>query len=381
MAISFNNISIGSGVGLTITPPPSSVYLWSWGRNNFGQLGLENTTNTSSPSQIGALTTWSAISGTHGNHSISIKTDGTMWSWGRNNFGQLGLGNTTNRSSPVQVGALTNWLTVSSGYTHSIAIKTNGTIWSWGDNSEHGQLGLGNTTNVSSPTQIGALTNWSKIGVGMFHNLAIKTDGTLWGWGNNNYNGSLGLGNKTTSYSSPKQIGSLTTWSSVSAGGYNSHAIKTDGTLWSWGSGGNGRLGLEDTTERLSPVQVGSSTNWSSISAGSNHVLAVKTDGTMWSWGYNSYSDRGGRLGLGDTVHRSSPSQIGSLTTWSNISAGDTHSMAIKTDGTMWSWGANYSYGQLGQGNTTHRSSPVQIGALTTWLKVSASRYHTMAIG
>jgi alpha-tubulin suppressor-like RCC1 family protein len=380
MAITFNGISIGSGVALTITPPPSAVYLWSWGRNHLGQLGQGDTTNQSSPIQIGALTTWSAISGTHGNHSMAIKTDGTMWSWGRNNMGQLGQGDTTNRSSPVQIGALTNWLTISSGYTHSMAIKTDGTMWSWGDNTEHGQLGLGNKTSISSPVQIGALTTWSKIGVGMFHNLAIKTDGTLWGWGNNNYNGSLGLGNKTTSYSSPIQIGSLTTWSSVSAGSYFSLAIKTDGTLWSWGYNSQGQLGLGDTTERLSPVQVGLLTNWSSVNSGANHVLAVKTDGTIWSWGYNSYNNFGGRLGLGDTTHRSSPTQIGALTNWSSISGGGYHSLAMKTDGTLWTWGANY-HSTLGLGNTTHRSSPTQIGALTTWLKVSASRYHNMAIG
>jgi alpha-tubulin suppressor-like RCC1 family protein len=193
--------------------------MWSWGNNNFGQLGTNNTTQYESPVQVGVLTTWSTVSG-GGTSCFAIKTDGTMWSWGRNQAGQLGLGNSgsyTYRSSPVQIGALTTWATVAAAQNGAgaLAIKTNGTIWSWGAGYS-GQLGLGNTTNYSTPKQIGALTTWSKVYAGGRHCLAIKTDGTLWTWGYNT-NGELGLGN-TTNYSSPKQIGALTTWSKASAG-------------------------------------------------------------------------------------------------------------------------------------------------------------------
>ena len=148
-----------------------------------------------------------------------------------------------------------------------MAIKTDGTMWSWGNN-DNGRLGLGDTTNQSSPVQIGALTTWSSVSCGGYTGFAaaIKTDGTMWSWGNNG-SGRLGLGD-TTNRSSPVQIGDLTTWSIVSSKGFRAHAIKTDGTLWSWGANGSGRLGLGNTTTYSSPKQIGSSTNWRSVSAG-----------------------------------------------------------------------------------------------------------------
>ena len=150
------------GFNPLVAPTPSYTYgLWSWGYNNYGQLGLGNTTNYSSPNQVGSLTTWLSVSCSR-YHTVSTKTDGTLWSWGRNQYGQLGLGNTTNYSSPNQVGLLTNWLSVSCGYQHTVSIKTNGTLWAWGQNG-NGQLGLGNTTSYSSPKQVGLLTNWGKL--------------------------------------------------------------------------------------------------------------------------------------------------------------------------------------------------------------------------
>ena len=267
MAISFNNISIGSGVGLTITPPPPPpVYLWGWGVGSNGQLGLGNTTDYSSPKQIGS-DNWSSVSCGY-DHNLAIKPNGTMWSWGQFGNGGLGLGGSfQHRSSPTQIGALTTWSKISADGSSSMAIKTDGTMWSWGNN-DNGRLGLGDTTNQSSPVQIGALTTWSSVSCGGYTGFAaaIKTDGTMWSWGYNIF-GQLGLGNETNQ-SSPVQIGALTTWSSVSSKGYRAHAIKTDGTLWSWGFGNNGRLGLGNTTYYSSPKQVGSSTNWRSVSAG-----------------------------------------------------------------------------------------------------------------
>jgi len=347
--------------------------LWSWGANSYGQLGLGDTTTRSSPVQVGALITWSNIA-CGSLHTIATKTDGTLWSWGRGlSFGQLGLGNTNNYSSPKQVGALTTWLNITCGRYNSLAVKTDGTLWSWGYNN-NGQLGLNNTTSYSSPKQVGALTTWLNIGAGQYHVLATKTDGTLWSWGANG-NGQLGLGN-ITYYSSPKQVGALTTWLKISSGGYNFNlATKTDGTLWSWGRNSNGQLGLGNTTARSSPVQVGALTTWSNITCGEYCAIATKTDGTLWSWGNNSF----GQLGLGNTTYYSSPKQVGALTTWSTIAGGQGQSLATKTDGTLWSWGSN-NLGQLGLGNTTNYSSPKQVGALTTWSKVKGGAYFFTAI-
>ena len=172
---------------------------------------------------------------------LAVKTDGTLWAWGRAANGGLGDGTTVAKSSPVQVGALTTWATVlASTARHSLAVKTDGTLWSWGANF-NGQLGLGNTTSYSSPKQVGALTTWSKLSGGQVFSHAIKTDGTLWAWGDGGAiftpgpyaylpavpaRGALGLGN-TTVYSSPKQVGALTTWTEVSSRDYAVLAIKT----------------------------------------------------------------------------------------------------------------------------------------------------------
>jgi len=350
--------------------PSYTYYLYSWGRGNLGVLGLGNTTDYSSPKQVGALSDWRVVSTSSISNSLSVKTDGTLWAWGNNFYGQLGLGNTTRYSSPKQVGSLTSWLTVSAGsYSSTAAIKTDGTLWTWGQNN-FGQLGLGNTTDFSSPKQVGSLTNWSKLGAGNNYCIAIKTDGTMWSWGANAF-GQLGLSN-TTYYSSPKQIGALTTWATLtgSLGSWNA-AIKTDGTLWTWGANNYGVLGLGNTTDYSSPKQIGTGTNWGSVAGGQYWCLALKTDGTMWSWGYNV----SGQLGIGNTTNYSSPKQIGALNTWSTISATFRTGYAVKTNGTLWDWGYN-AYGELGNGTSgspTNISSPAQIGALTTWLSVSSS--------
>jgi len=317
----WSSISNGFGSGAAIKIDGT---MWAWGANGPGNLGLGNTTAYSSPVQIGALTTWSSINAA-GNHSLAIKTDGTLWSWGSNTNGRLGLGDTTNRSSPVQIGAGTTWSKIKTGHSDfSLAIKTDGGLWSWGTNT-NGQLGLGNTTAYSSPKQVGALTTWLTVASSYSSAYAIKTDGTMWAWGANYGNGRLGLGN-TTSVSSPVQIGAGTTWSNVE-GGRNSSAIaiKTDGTIWTWGVNSYGILGLGDTTNRSSPVQVGALTTWLSITAGGYHMAAIKTNGTLWTWGFN----QSGGLGTGDTIGRSSPVQIGALTNWLQISAGLNTTLAL----------------------------------------------------
>ena len=301
--------------------------LWSWGSGSSGALGLGNTTSYSSPKQVGALTNWASVFKTLSS-CFAIKTDGTLWAWGYNLSGQLGLGNTTNYSSPKQVGSLTNWLKVAgAGYYSVVAIKTDGTLWSWGKNNS-GQLGLGNVTDYSSPKQVGALTNWLNIsGGGYVGNwLAVKTDGTLWGCGKNNA-GQLGVGNLTT-YSSPKQIGSLTNWLNVSSGNYHTVATKSSGQIWSWGANNFGQLGLGNTTYYSSPKQIGALTDWLKISCGNYYSsLSVKTDGTLWAWGAGG----NGRLGNGSTANRSSPVQVGSETYWATPVMGWYSGMALTT--------------------------------------------------
>jgi alpha-tubulin suppressor-like RCC1 family protein len=354
-------------------PGGALLGLYMWGSNNRGQLGQNDLTNRSSPTQVGALTNWSQASGGEG-HTLAVKTDGTLWSWGRNAEGQLGLGDKVYRSSPVQVGALTSWAFVNGTLRNfsSFAIKTDGTLWSWGDNSG-GVLGQNNLVSLSSPVQVGALTNWLSMSSGSQAALAHKTDGTIWSWGVNTY-GQLGQ-NDVISRSSPVQVGALTTWSSISAQGINCFAIKTDGTLWAWGRNLQGNLGLNDRVARSSPVQVGALTDWSVIS-NMNQTFGIKTNGTLWSWGLNG----DGNLGQNDRTNRSSPTQVGALTNWSTVSSGADSTGFIKTDGTLWTVGPN-SLGSLGDNSATNRSSPVQIGALTSWVKIYSGFNGMAALG
>ena len=349
--------------------PFGPLYSWGGGGSVLGQNGGPA---LSSPTQVGALVDWVKVSGKN-EHVLAVKYDNTLWAWGANNRGQLGIDSIANQSSPTQVGALTDWYMASAGSaTVSGATKTDGTLWTWG-RWIYGSLGRTDGISRSSPVQVGALTNWLEVSCGDYHMLAVKTNGTIWSWGYNS-DGQLGLNiASTVNRSSPVQIGSLTTWSKVSTGGNTSAAIQTNGTLWTWGFNGQGQLGLNDiTTKRSSPVQVGALTNWSEIAVGKNHMLAIKTDGTLWAWGYN---DRG-QLGDGTVVDKSSPVQIGALVNWSKISVsssatGILFSMATKTDGTLWTWGGNTS-GQLGDGTVVNRSSPVQIGSGTTWNNITA---------
>jgi alpha-tubulin suppressor-like RCC1 family protein len=307
-------------------------------------------------------------------NQLALRSNGTMWSWASNGWGESGTNNTITRSSPVQIGSLTTWASVASPNANGLAVKTNGTLWAWGNNQQ-GVFGNSRSQGdgfgaVSSPIQIGASTDWSELFAAYSAVLAIKTDGTLWAWGQNDQ-GTLGQ-NNTISRSSPVQIGSDTNWSKITMGapgGSSVHclAVKTDGTLWAWGYGIYGNLFTNNNISVSSPVQIGSDTDWAEVSAGLWSSFAIKTDGTMYAAGYESGY---GQLALSSrNVSRSSPTQVGALTTWLKVTASYYSSVAVKTDGTLWSWGNN-AQGQLGQGTTgagTSRSSPVQIGSDTDW--------------
>jgi hypothetical protein len=350
---------------VTVTVGPSLGQLYTWGANDQGQLGLNDLTYRSSPTQVGTGTDWSSIKNGPGPAILAKKTNGTLWAWGNGLSGKLGTNDQVYRSSPVQIGTNTNWNKFAIGINSSVATKTDGTLWTWGTGI-YGALGNNNRNNdYFSPIQVGANQTWNDVALYYQSVFSIKTDGTLWSWGENN-SGQLGINNRTYR-SSPTQVGTGTNWSKISTFVAITAAIKTDGTLWTWGTRVNGVQGLNDNVYRSSPTQVGTGTTWSAVEIGSNHCLAIKTDGTLWGWGLNN----SGQLGLNDTVSRSSPVQIGTTTNWSKIAPFGNASSALKTDGTLWTWGTGAG-GRLGTNDTVSRSSPVQIGT-NSWTTLQAA--------
>lgn len=356
--------------------------LWVWGIGTSGQLGNNLATDRSSPIQtVSGGTNWKQVSG-FSSTAGGIKTDGSLWMWGNASAGLLGNNAVTLRSSPVQtVSAGTNWKSLSVGFCGSAAIKTDGTLWLWGCDI-YGKLGA-NTNNVhrSSPVQtISAGTNWKQVSIQTNIVAAVKTDGTLWTWGHN-VSGAIG-DNSVTLRSSPVQtISGGTNWKQVAVGWCHMGAIKCDGTLWMWGdnsSTSSNGLGDGTGTDRSSPVQtVSGGTDWKNVALGASHSAAIKKDGTLWLWGNNST----GAFGRNNRTSAASPVQtVSGGSNWKQVSLGNGHTVAIKTDGTLWTWGTNTT-GNLGNNNLINQSSPVQtVSGGTNWKQVSTLDDGTVAV-
>ena len=245
---------------------------------------------------------------------------------------------------------LRSFKVVSAGSVHSVAIRSDGSLWAWG-----AVLGDGTTTTRNSPVRIGTASDWTAVSAGRYHVVGIRADGSLWAWGGN-WQGQLGDGTATR-WLSPVRIGTASDWAAVSAGDYHNMAIRTDGSLWAWGGNWQGQLGDGTTTGRNSPVRIGTASDWTAVSAGSSHVVGIRADGSLWAWG------SGGQLGDGTTTGRNSPVRIGSASDWAAVSAGghhSSHSVAIRTDGSLWAWGSNRE-GQLGDGTMMNRTVAIQI--------------------
>lgn len=349
--------------------------LWSWGVYFNGRVGDNTSVPKSSPVQtVSGGADWKYIS-SHA-HSLAIKTDGTLWTWGDNNNFQCTTLTATNQF-PNKVGSDTTWKQTSAGDSHSAAIKTDGTLWLWGSGGSGG-LGDNTTTTKGSPIQtISGGNNWKLVAAGGYFTAAIKTDGRLWVWGRNSQ-GSLG-DNTTTNVSSPIQtVSGGTNWRAISCSRFYMAALKNDGTLWLWGQNTSGALGNGTFNSTSSPVQtVSGGTNWKMISCGGYHMAAIKTDGSLWVWGQGGQ----GQLGNLATGNITSPIQtVSGGTNWKQVDAGDYNTAAIKTDGRLWIWGFN-DWGQLGDGTTVAKSSPIQtLSSGTNWISVNSGQSYTNAI-
>ncbi|HEY5249335.1 MAG TPA: hypothetical protein VIJ15_12895 [Dermatophilaceae bacterium] len=334
--------------------------------------------------------------------SAALARDGTLWSWGDNRLGMLGLDDVTHRLEPFPVSEGSRWLAVAAGIAHVLAIDDDGYLWAWGDALD-GQLGLGPcardlptrpmlvpngdaqehvedlaaimTLNGYPVYRVGSGvfdSDWKAVAAGVRHSLAIKNDGSLWAWG---ANGSmqLGLGDRTDRYL-PTRVGPDRDWAAVSAGSH-SLAIKTDGSLWTWGSGEDGRLGLGADLFADVPTQVGGDRDWSTVCARVASV-GLKQDGTLWTWGGNAY----GQLGLGDRVARSQPTQVGHDDDWIAAATGFTESiLAVKSGGSLWAWGRN-ECGELGLTEKVARDRPVRVPHVADCASVAVGGFFSLAI-
>jgi alpha-tubulin suppressor-like RCC1 family protein/subtilisin family serine protease len=340
--------------------------VWAWGGGLFGQLGDGVTTGAATvPVLTLDLTNVSAVSA-GGIHTLAVKTDGTVWAWGSNQYGQVGVQEQFNfmRTRPVQLPGLSGFTAVAAGGRHSLALKSDGTVWAWGTNTE-GQVGNGTFSQVvTEPVQVTGLSNVRAIAAGPNYSLAVKTDGTVWGWGSNAVGGFppvggvLGLQN-AFSTSTPVQLAGLSNVSTVAAGGYHALALKSDGTVVSWGNNQYGQLGDNGGTSSPTPRAVSGLSNVTAVAAGIEHALALKSDGTVWAWGRNF----AGQVGDGTTTDRKVPVHVSLGANATAVAAGLQHSAAALADGTVRTWGSNSS-GQLGDRTQINRAAPVQVSGV-----------------
>lgn len=345
-----------------------------WGSNLNGGFGNGlNTTSFSSPVSVFSGATWTSIAAggdlnaTTGYFSAGLKSNDTLWGFGKNTHGQLGLGTIVDISSPVQTGSDTDWAEVFGSFGRcNFGIRTDGSLYAWGQNP-HGNLGDGTNTARSVPVQIPG--TWTTLAAGLYHTIAIKSNGSLWGWGDTG-SGQVGSGSTGSSIASPVALLAGNTFVKVAAGHSSSFAIKSDGTLWAWGTNGSGQIGLGTSTSlRYStPVQVGSLTTWTEIKTAGSTVFGKQSNGTYWSWGYNS----DGQLGIGSIASKSTPVQVPG-TDWSLILPSWGFVLGLKNDGTLYAWGEG-SDGVHGTGTTASKSTPVQIPG--KWQKIFVGPRH-----
>jgi alpha-tubulin suppressor-like RCC1 family protein len=379
--------------------------VFAWGSDEYGKLGVGRALFSSVPIPVPGLSSVVTI-GSGSNHTLAVKQDGTVWAWGSNGQGQLGDSTLTDRTSPTQVRGMTNVMAVAGGAYHSIALRQDGTVWGWGQNV-CGELGVSPTDEnwYLAKVQTLGLTGITSIAVGSMFNIALRNDGTVWAWGCNDF-GQLGDGTTAERYL-PVQVSGLSDIVAVGASSGSGAALRRDGSIWEWGYGG--AIG-----NRLTPKQTSGVTGAMSLGAGGAVVAAIRSDGTMWQWyvgqspaarlegvsglikvavgGAHTLllkSDRtvlsfgtlnySGQLGDGTTFPRDTPVPVVGLSKVVALVAGENHSVALSETGEVYSWGSD-SKGQLGQSAAMNLAIPTQVRGLEDVIYLSAGRFHNLAV-
>lgn len=356
--------------------------VWAWGFNDQGQLGDGTTKSKAVPVQVKGLMDIISISAGR-SHAVALKKDGTVWTWGTNTYGELGDGTSKSRSIPAPVKGLSGITAISSSCDYSTAaLAKDGTVWTWGRNNA-GQLGDGTKSNRRTPVRVKGLTNVIAVSAGGGFTVALKKDGTVWSWGSNRF-GQLGNESSADFSLKPVQAKNLTGVTEISAGACYATALKKDGTVWAWGINYAGQLGMgyekkdlgrgytiseARNSDQNAPVRVAGMTDVTGISSKDEYTVAVRKDGTVWAWGYNYY----GQLGDGSRGYQNyEASQVEGLHDIKAVSAGISHTVAVQTDGTVWAWGNNW-FGSFGNGVQTS-ALPVKAKNLTGITNIEAER-------
>ena len=370
--------------GMAAAAPPGNA--WAWGNNSDGELGNGTVTRysgLSTPVKVVNLTNVVAVTGGD-QHSLALRSDGTVWAWGNSGWGQLGQGTYGGRSTPVQVPGLTNVKAIAAGSLHNLALKSDGTVWGWGFNY-YGQVGNGSSgDNVLSPAQVKGLSGVVGIAAGGFSSIALKADRTVWAWG---YDGQGELGNATSdenAHSRPTQVRRLTTAVSIASGGSHELAVLADGSVWAWGDNELSQLGSTTTARcgaygtpcSMVPVRAGGLSGITKVAGGSSFSLALRADGTAWGWGDNGY----GELGTGSaTLFGGVKTPVrANVTSVVAVAAGASFSLWLTSNGEAWAAGSNY-FGQLGNGTFNDSSSPVKVG-LSGLSAIGCGHDHSLAV-
>lgn len=350
----------------------SNQSLWCWGENGTGQLGINPSTHRSTvPVKVGLTETWTDLSLGHA-FACATRSDQSLWCWGRNLRGELGDATMVSRYQPAEVASAHTWRTLAVGYEHACALDSTRSIWCWGLN-DVGQLGIRRAGTKQLPAEVTSpAVSFVQISGGSRHACGVDSNQRLWCWGGN-LNGELGIGS-ALDQPSVVQVGTALDWRAVSAGTQHTCAIRESGTLWCWGTSADGALGLGSTQSTLTPMQVGSASDWLSVSASNKHTCAIRADHTLWCWGDAALFDP-------DTTASNTrePVQVGGAQDWETIAAGSTHQCGTRLDGTLWCWGSN-DMGQLGQGNQRPATAPARVGSGTQWASVQVRHRGTCGL-
>jgi len=357
--------------------------VWAWGDNDEGELGGSSEAYSRTPVEVMGLSETRFVA-SGGSHGLALSSNGSVWAWGQNARGQLGNGSIgPGPSDAGQVNGLTDVTAIAGGIQHSVALKADGTVWSWGS-SRHFDLAARNAR--PEPEQVAGLSQITSIAPGgsglagipsrgSSFSLAVRSDGTLWSWGEyNNATGGPLVNGPFVRNGVAVLVPGLVHITSAATGWSHGLALEGDGTVWAFGSNGMGQLGNGSLTNSGFPTRVAVLTGVTAVSAGGRHSLAVKSDGTLWAWGENTH----GQLGAGDITFSNIPLQVPGMNAIVAVAAGGSHSLALKGDGTVWAWGRNH-LGQLGTGTVADSSVPLQVAGLTGITGIAAGHHHSFA--